>query len=47
MSMHELQFGFTKGGGCDKAVLAFETVFKCYNSHGSIVFVTALNLTKS
>ena len=47
MSMHELQFGFTKGGGCNKAVLVFKTVVEYYNNHGSTVFVTALDLTKA
>ena len=45
--MHELQFGFTKGGGCDKALLVFKTVIEFYNNHGSTVFVAALDLTKA
>ena len=45
--MYELQFGFTKGGGCDKALLVFKTVVEYYNNHGSTVFVAALDLKKS
>ena len=45
--MHELQFGFTKGGGCDKALLIFKTVVEYYNNHGNTVFVAALDLTKA
>ena len=47
MSMHELQFGFTKGGECDKTLLVFKTVVEYYNNHGCTVFVAALDLTKA
>ena len=47
MSMHELQFGFTKGGGCDKTLLVFKTVVMYYNNHRSTVFVAALGLKKT
>ena len=46
MSMHELQFGFKKGGGCEKALLVFKTAVEYYNNHGSTLFVAALDLTK-
>ena len=45
--MHELQFGFTKGGGCGEALLVFKTVVEYFTYHGSIVFVAALDLTKA
>ena len=45
--MYELQFEFSKSGGCDKALLVFKTVVKYYNNHGSTVFVSALDLTKA
>ena len=47
MSKHELQFEFTKGGACDKAVLVFKTVVAYYNNHGSTIFVAVLDLAKT
>ena len=45
--MHDLQFGFTKGDGCDKALLVFKIVLEYFNKHGSTVYVSALDLTKA
>ena len=45
--MHELQFGFTKGGGFIKALLVFKTVVEYYNNRGITGFVAALDLTKA
>ena len=47
MSMHELKFRFTKGGGCYKDLLVFKTVVEYYNNHRSAVFVASLDLTKA
>ena len=47
LSVHESQFEFTKGGGCDKALLLFKTVFEYFNNHGSTVFVATLDLIKT
>ena len=45
--MHDLQFGFTKGGGCDKALLIFKSVVEYYNERESTIFAAALDLTKA
>jgi hypothetical protein len=47
VKIHDLQFGFTKGGGCDRALLMFKSVVEYYNEHGSTVFAAALDLTKA
>jgi hypothetical protein len=45
--LHDLQFGFTRGGGCDKALLVFRSVVEYFNDYGSTVYVSALDLTKA
>ena len=47
IKLHDLQFGFTKGGGCDKALLVFQAVVEYFNKHGSTVYVSTLDLTKA
>ena len=47
IKLHDLQFGFTKGGGCNKALLVFKTVVEYFNKHGRTVYVSALDLTKA
>ena len=47
IKLHDLQFGFKKGGGCYKALLVFKAVVEYFNKHGSTVYVYALDLTKA
>ena len=47
VKLHDLQFGFTKGDGCDKALLVFKTVVEYFNKHGSTAYVYALDITKA
>ena len=47
IKLHDLQFSFTKRGGCDKALLVFKTVVEYFNKHGITVYVSALDLTKA
>ena len=37
IKLHALRFGFTKGGGCDKALLVFKTAVEYFNKHVSTV----------
>ena len=46
VKLHDLQFGFTKGGGCNKAFLVFKIIVEYFNKHGSNVYVSALDITK-
>ena len=43
---HENQFGFSVGGGCNKAIFAFNNTVKYFRDRHSDVFLSALNITK-
>ena len=43
----ELQFGFTKGGGCEKALYVFRSTVQYFNEHGSTVYSAALDISKA
>ena len=47
VKLHDLQFGFTNGDGCYKALLVFYTDVEYFNKYCSTVYVSALNLTKA
>ena len=42
----ELQFGFTAGKGCQKALLMFSTVIDCFSDRGSDVYIAGLDVAK-
>ena len=44
IKFHELQFGFTIGGGCDKAL---RSVIEYFNEYGSTVYLSALDISKA
>ena len=43
----ELQFGFTKGGGCERALHVFRSTVQYFNEHGSTVYSAALDISKA
>jgi hypothetical protein len=45
--MHDLQLGFTAGGGCDNAVFLVKSVIEYFNAYGSNVYVASLDLSKA
>ena len=45
--MHELQFEFTAGGGCEKAVFVLKSVVEYFVEHGSSVYLAALDISKA
>jgi hypothetical protein len=45
--MHELQLGFTVGGGCEKALFIVKTVTEYFNAYSSSVFFASLDLSKA
>ena len=47
VKFHELQFSFTTGGGCDKAVHVVRSVVKYFNEYGSTVYQSALDISKA
>ena len=47
MSFHELQYGFTSGGGCEKAVHAVWSVIEYFDEYGSSVYLLALDIIKA
>ena len=46
-SFHELQYGFTSGGGCEKAVHAVWSVIEHVDEYGNSVYLSALDITKA
>jgi hypothetical protein len=44
---HENQFGFCKGGGCSKAIFAFNSTVNYFRDKHSNVFLSALDVTKA
>ena len=46
VKFHELQFGFTTGGGCDKAEHVVCSVEEYFNEYGSTVYLSALDIFK-
>ena len=46
MLSHELQFGFTSCGDCEKAVHVVMSVIEYFNEFGSSVYLSALDITK-
>ena len=44
---HELQFGFTPGGGCINASHVLRSVVEYFNEYGSLVYVAALDISKA
>ena len=47
VNFHEMQFGFTAGGGCDNAVFIMNSVIEYFTQSKSNVFVATLDLTKA
>ena len=47
LDFHELQFGFTRGGGCVTAIHVLRTVTEYFIEHGSNVYVSALDISKA
>ena len=45
--MHDLQLGFTAGGGCDEAVFIVESVLEYFNAYDSNIYVASLDLSKA
>jgi len=45
--LDDLQFGFTKGGGCDNAVFIARSVIEYFTKYGSNVYISTLDLTKA
>ena len=45
--LHDLQFGFTAGGGCEKAVFELKSVFEYFVEHDSSVYLAALDISKA
>ena len=45
--MHDLQLGFTVGGGCDKAVFIVKSVIEYFNAYGSNAYVASLDLSEA
>ena len=46
LDFHEMQFGFTAGGGCDNAVFIMKSVIQFFTQYKSNFFVATLDLTK-
>ena len=46
-NINDLQMGFTKGGGCDKAVFIVKSVVDYFTKYGSNVYIATLDLTKA
>ena len=44
--LHDLQFGFTAGGGCEKAVFVLKSVVEYFVEHGIGVYLAALDISK-
>jgi hypothetical protein len=44
---NDLQFGFTSGGGCEKAVHVVRSVIEYFNEYGSTVYLAALDISKA
>ena len=44
---HKNQFGFSVGGGCNKATFAFNNTVKYFRDRHSNVFLSALDVTKA
>ena len=47
VKFHELQFSFTTGGGCDKAVHVVRSVIEYFNEYGSTVYLSGLDISKA
>ena len=45
--MDDLQFGFTKDGGCQKALFVLRYVVDYFTSNGSNVYLAALNISRA
>ena len=45
--LHDLQFGFTAGGGCEKAVFVLKSAVEYFVEHGSSVYLAALDISKA
>ena len=45
--LHDLQFGFTAGGGCEKAVFVLKSVVEYFVKHVSSVYLAALDILKA
>ena len=47
LSVHNNQFGFVKGGGCNKAIYAVRSCFEYFNDRGSDVYFACLDAVKA
>lgn len=47
LSFHDNQFGFVKGGGCNKALYAFRSTVEYFQNKGSRVYVASLDMCKA
>ena len=47
IDIDELQFGFTKGGGCEQALFIAKSVIEYYMEYGSNVYIASLDLSKA
>ena len=45
-NINKYQFGFVPGGGFDKALYEMKSVCDYYTEHGSLIYLSALNISK-
>ena len=45
--MHELQFGFVKNGGCEKALFVVRSVCEYFLNHVSSIYLASLGIPKA
>ena len=43
----DLQFGFTGGGGCSKAIFVVKSIVNYFNEHGNSIYLASLDISKA